>query len=1131
MHTAASPARLSPRVLTAALLLSLLSVGVGAQEVLWRYRVPGGHPDGSPAMGDIDGDGARDVVLTTTVGSVIALDAQGFEIWRWDAGQPFSVGPTLADVTGGPSPEVLVLSNVGGVACLDGPTGRPIWTTDVLGKVDWGMSAVVAADTDGDGSTEIITSDSAGMLVCLQGDGKLLWSRQEAGGWTSCAAVGDLDGDGTCEVLIGSGDSPLVCLSHDGEERWRLDAQGAAWTSPVIWDLDGVGGREILTGIGASLAAVSAEGAVLWRHAMSRDIDAAISVADADRDGHVEVYAVDLDGQLACVSHTGELLWQGDVEERSRRSPAIADIDGDGDIEILVGGYSGALHVFDAKGTLEGRIALGAATNATPAVVDLAGSGGLEVVCAVTSGEIVVFQWPPQREAPPDVLWPAYRYTSARSAAPAAAQHKPAVTLTKIDYGGCYVGMNAFTAQVGNPERRLVDASLTVSKDGVCSATVAVSSSSETLQCRVPYSIQGRRAVKVEFVCQVAADGEVVLERRHAEYVPPFVRDLAESDSALAELAKAIPQLPDPSGLEERVDFLRAKFPEYRERAQLAAGLSSEEHRNLCDELIALHTECAQWVAIVRLAVSSEGSRGLVLSAANPWAPFGGTAELVEERLRPPDLLVETFQGEVEAAALNVFNASGRPRTLRILLDALTCAESAKTVRARDVVAVREVVAVPAGEHWIADALPLLNQGGTVVVPAWQARQLWFSTNTSQLAPGTWTGGVRVRALDTEACEAAATMTIRMWDAKAPEQTLRHCNWGRPDGYFGDQAEAALDDMVAHGTNVFVDVPCPAASFDQNGDLVGAIDFDAHDAAVRLRMPGALFLFHSWPLTGPAEPFSPTWKKAATAWLRAWVRHLAEIGVGYEDFALYPIDEPGLRDGLVDAFINYARVAREADSDIRIYTDPVGRANLEDLKRMAPYVDVWCPERRGYFLGLGADKLDFMRSTGKPVWMYACEGSDKLQCPLGYYRGQGWQAWRHGLSGVGWWSWCASAKTWSHDSGYTMVYQGDGVVPSKRWEAVRDGIEDYGMLQVLDRAAEAAAKADRAREAVRAARRLLTEDAAEIADFCAGDEYSTLPGIDGLRGVRPVADRRWQAIQAARRQIAEFLAQLTATEP
>ena len=115
----------SPRKRTVVFLaLALLAAGFNASgaEIVWRYPVPSGHPDGSPALGDVDGDGACDVVFTTTVGSVIALDGEGFQLWRSDVGQPFSVGPTIANVTGGASPEVLVLSNVGSVTCSSLPS-------------------------------------------------------------------------------------------------------------------------------------------------------------------------------------------------------------------------------------------------------------------------------------------------------------------------------------------------------------------------------------------------------------------------------------------------------------------------------------------------------------------------------------------------------------------------------------------------------------------------------------------------------------------------------------------------------------------------------------------------------------------------------------------------------------------------------------------------------------------------------------------------------------------------------------------------------------------------------------------------------------------------------------------------
>ena len=1122
------------RIPVAAGFVSLVfAFGAYGNEVLWTFHAPAGHVDASPAVGDIDGDGVCDIVVTTTAGSVIALGPDGFEKWRWDVNQPISVPPSLGDVAGDTTPEVLVLSNSGRLLCLDGGTGSPIWTFDLPGKLSWAATSVVAADVNQDGKTEIVTADSAETLVCLNGQGAPLWTLAEPGGWRTSPAVGDLDGDGCCEILMGSDRCPLVCVSHDGKELWRLDPKGPAATSPVIWDLDGDGTPEILTGVGATLTAVDAKGKVLWQHAMSRDIDAAISVADADRDGQVEVYAVDLNGQVACVSGAGKLRWTASVKERARRSPAIADVDADGHVEIVVGGYDGAMYVFDAKSKLKERITLSGDTNATPAVVDLAGDGRLQVICPTTGGDVLAFQWQAGK-ASPVVLWPEYRYTSARTAAATPASAKSSLTLAKTDFGRCHVGTNTFTVRVANPERKRLNVSLTVTGDGKTLSKTAVSSPDQTIPCRLSYTLTGRRAVTLTFAC-IVKDGEtVVLRRRHVEYVAPFIRELAEVDEALSRLTELLGRLPDASGLKERVHFLRDRMPGYRDRVQVAVTLSGLERRRLCDEFADLRTVTARLLAVAEHVVSTSSQTGLLACAANPWAPFGGVDEAAEGRISSPNMVVEAFYGEVEAAALNVFNANGRSMTLRVELPPITKTKDKTSIPAGDVVAVREVVDVPTLTLDLSgDALPSLNQGRTVVVPAWGARQLWFSIDTSRLTPGTWTGQVRLRALDVQPRELSASIAIEVWDAKLPsKQALRLCHWGYVHrSVLRDQPAAALADQIAHGTNVFVGMHCPQAKFDKNGELVGQVDYKAHDAYVRRHAPHGIILFGGWPLTGPAKPFTPTWTKAAVAHIRAWVKHLAEMGVRYEGFAFYPVDEPGLRDGLVDTYINYAKVAREADPKIQMYTDPVGGASLADLKKMAPYVDIWCPNRRGFLMGIGADKLAFIKSTGKTVWTYECEGNAKHQSPLGYYRGQAWLVWHHGLTGIGFWNYCVGPEPWYHKGEYTMIYQGDGVVPSKRWEAVRDGIEDYSMLAALRQAADAAEAASRAPEAVKAARQILSKDAAAIAAYCGGVEHGTLPGVDGARGGRIVADKRWSTIRSTRRKIAKLLAKLTVNKP
>ena len=109
------------------------------------YGVSGGYLDSSVAIGDVDRDGSPDIVVTGTVGPVIALDGNGRLIWRVDLEEVISIAPTLADVTGDPGLEVLVLTEPGRLVCLEGLTGDVAWEYAFPGEVKWGSMTIIAA--------------------------------------------------------------------------------------------------------------------------------------------------------------------------------------------------------------------------------------------------------------------------------------------------------------------------------------------------------------------------------------------------------------------------------------------------------------------------------------------------------------------------------------------------------------------------------------------------------------------------------------------------------------------------------------------------------------------------------------------------------------------------------------------------------------------------------------------------------------------------------------------------------------------------------------------------------------------------------------------------------------------------
>jgi len=1099
-------------------LVTNLAAGV---ETVWTYDCPAGYIDTSPGVGDVNGDGRRDLVVVTTVGSILALDADGTEMWRYDTHERLSVPPTVADVTGGPGLEVVVLANSGQVFCLEGGSGSVLWQTSLPGMVDWGRTGFAAADITGNGSLELVAADSLETLTCMTGAGKLVWSNTHPGVYNTYPAVADVNGDGYPEVLAGAMDSPLVCISHEGKKLWQLPPQGAEGSTPVAADLTGDGVAEILVGIGNGLAAVDGKGEVLWTFAMRHEVDCAIAVADADGDGAVEVYAVDLGGKFVCLTPDGGLKWEADVEQRVRRNPAIADVDGDGVNEILVAGYSSKLYVFDPKGLLEEAVSVDGDANATPTVVDFNGDGWLTVVLPLASGFMHAFRWG-QKAATPSVLVPEFRVSSARTGAPAAASEKPAVAISEMDCGKYYVGANQFSVSVKNDGSRELEVEQAVLRDGVKFSGGKITSSETEIPARLIYTFDGAAPATLTFVCTVRDGGKPVAERRYEAYLTPFTKELADLGRLAEEIEAVLPKLASKTGPENVLYRIEALLPELKERAMLAGTVSGGERMQLANEFAQLRETAARMAAMVKVAAGGETT--LAAYAANPWAAFGGADELAEGGPLESEIQVSAFGDEIESAAVNLYNFSDSPRLARVYLSALKQGETEK-----EALTAREVVAVPTQMldlSW--DALPLLNEGRTVTLPPWEARQVWLTVDAGELAAGDWQGQVEFRTLDVDSVGAACPVSVKVFDSRLPEeQPLRLCHWGYVHtSVLKDQPEAALEDQVEHRTNVFVGLHFPEAACDEDGNIVGEIDFTAHDEYVKRHAPHGIILFFNYQRALKGAPqLSDGWKKAHIEYLRAWVAHLAELGVGYDGFALYPVDEPGLNPGLADRHVAMGELAREADPKILLYTDPVGSCTMEELKAMAPYVDIWCPNRNGYLIKHNADKLAFIRSTGARVWTYECIDNAKHQSPLGYYRGQAWLAWHYGLTGIGFWSYCTSRfDPWYRaDKEYLLIYQGDGVVPSKRWEAVRDGVEDYAMLTVLKAAADKAQEEGRAAEAVAEARKLLGETATEIGNYCGRDRDDTAPGPLGPKADRAVALRRWKTIQGAREKIAALL--------
>lgn len=268
---------------------------------LWSGDDKAGEQAGAPTIGDLDGDGAAEILFEKTV-------------FRNDGTKLFDL-PTSGNFGHGAFVSVIDLDNDGTGEILQGrtaytSTGARRWSTSFRN----GSFAVV--DADGDGKSEVVLRDDSFSYLVLDGAtgskkaGPFTWSGpvdsngQAAAVCPSSFAMADVNGDRKPDVIIPSGDFVHVFDTLSGRELWRaaIDdySRSCGASGAAAFDFEGDGKFEVVYHDsdhmyvfrgqdGTKLYDSPRNSSTIWETPV---------IADVDNDGHADLIMTNENGIL-----------------------------------------------------------------------------------------------------------------------------------------------------------------------------------------------------------------------------------------------------------------------------------------------------------------------------------------------------------------------------------------------------------------------------------------------------------------------------------------------------------------------------------------------------------------------------------------------------------------------------------------------------------------------------------------------------------------------------------------------------------------------------------------------------------------------------------------------------------------
>ena len=376
-------------------------------------------------------------------------------------------------------------------------------------------------------------------------------------------------------------------------------------------------------------------------------------------------------------------------------------------------------------------------------------------------------------------------------------------------------------------------------------------------------------------------------------------------------------------------------------------------------------------------------------------------------------------------------------------------------------------------------------------LPANETHGFWVDVFVpTEAKPGEYRGTYQVTAADGGAIE--IPVALKVWDFALPRVSTLQTALGSPAdrmrSYYSQRAKdgketepddwAAVDEQCAEMLSRHrINATPPTGSLAPVAQTDGTFripdeQIHAFREFVDRHHVNAFCVPH--PRSAVKDPIEQ--RERLHAWLKSWDRAAEQLDRPDVVFYTYLKDEPNEEEAY-HYVQKWGRAIREAKSVVKVMVVEQTWTQNEAWGDLYGAIDIWCP----LFPLFKAESAAKRQALGETIWTYTalCQ-RDKTpwwhtDFPLLNYRVPTWIAWRYRMRGLLYWGgmsyWRDVDDPWTEpgtldrrDRNPKLMYNGegslvyparavgyDGIAPSLRVKALRDAIEDYEYLAILER--------------------------------------------------------------------------------